>query len=394
MKKKIYHFVSDFRYISVVYLLTSVLSAILKYIKGPNSYNNYLIFKNVFWNTWHHRNLFSLYPNLYFDSNHYGIFFSLIITPFAILPDGLGMCLWNLANAALLLYAFSKLPFSKEKKSWIAWLCLQEYITAAVSFQFNVGLTALLILSFAFILERKETSSALGILIGFFVKIYGIVGLCSFFFIRNKKRFIISMILGSGVFLLLPMLISNVHFGIQSYQDWMVSLSEKNLSNQVLGNRQDYSLMGIVRRVLGDASISNIIFLIPGVLVFFLPYVRIKQYRNIPFQLMILSSTLLFVVLFSSGSESPTYIIAVSGVMIWFKTKNERSLYDRFLLIFVIVLTCFGFSDLFPKFIKEEYIVKYSLKALPCCLVWFKVIYDLMTMDFSRINLVQNQIVE
>ena len=54
------------------------------------------------------------------------------------------------------------------------------------------------------------------------------------------------------------------------------------------------------------------------------------------------------------------------------------------LLIFVIVLTCFSFSDLFPKFIKENYIMKYSLKALPCCIVWFRIIYELMTMDFEK----------
>ncbi len=28
--------------------------------------------------------------------------------------------------------------------------------------------------------------------------------------------------------------------------------------------------------------------------------------------------------------------------------------------------------------------MKYSLKALPCCVVWFRVIYELMTKDFEK----------
>ena len=250
--------------------------------------------------------------------------------------------------------------------------------------QFNIALTGLLILSAVYIYERKETQSAISILIGFFVKLYGIAGLSSFFFVKNKWKFILSLIGISVIFLVLPMLISSPHFGLQSYADWFQSLSEKNSANQVLGNRQDYSLMGIVRRISGHSDISNLWFLVPGIAVFGLPYLRINQYKNLPFQLMILASTLLFIVLFSSSSESPTYIIAVSGVMIWFLMQKEKSAYKIGLLIFVLILTCFSFSDLFPKFIKDNYIMKYSLKALPCCVVWFQVMYELMTKNFKK----------
>lgn len=384
MKDKFLKFIADPKYIFGIYLLISIVSAVLKYIGGPLKYNNYMIFKNVFTNTLQQKNIYLLYPGIHFDSNHYGVFFSVLIAPFAVLPDWLGIVLWNVANTALFLFAIHKLPFSSAKKAFFAWLCLQEFITAAVSLQFNIALTGLLMLSAVYVYERKDTQSAIAILIGFFVKLYGIAGLSSFFFVKNKWKFILSL-LGFGIlFLILPMLISSPHFGLQSYADWFQSLSEKNVSNQVLGNRQDYSLMGIVRRVLGNAEISNLVFLVPGILVFGLPYLRIKQYKNLAFQLMILASTLLFIVLFSSGSESPTYIIAVAGVMIWFIIQREKSPFIIGLLIFVIILTCFSFSDLFPKYIKENYIMKYSLKALPCCIVWFRIMYELMTKDFGK----------
>jgi hypothetical protein len=383
VKQKFLKLISDYRIIFVIYIVVAAITAYSKYKRGTGGYNNYLIFKGVFTNTLQERNIFLQYPDLYFDSNHYGIFFSLLIAPFAMMPDGFGAVLWNVASTLVFLYAVYKLPFSDAKKSFFAWLCLQEFITAATYFQFNIILTGLLILSAVYIYERKETQSAFTILIGTFVKIYGIVGLSAFFFIKNKTKFILSFVVIALLFFVLPMLISSKEFGIQSYFDWYTSLSGKNLENQALGTRQDYSLMGVVRRVLGNAEISNLIFLIPGFLLFMLPYLRIKQFKFLPFQMMILASTLLFVVLFSSGSESPTYIIAVSGVMIWFLMQKKWTKVDIGLLIFVMIFTCFAFSDLFPKSIKEEVFIKYSTKAIPCIIIWFRVMYELLTKDFE-----------
>lgn len=384
MKQKFLKFISDYRIIFVIYIIVAGVTAYSKYKRGTGGYNNYLIFKGVFYNTLQEKNIFLQYPDLFFDSNHYGVFFSLLIAPFAMMPDWLGCVLWNMAITSVFLYAVYKLPFSDKKKSFFAWLCLQEFITAATYFQFNIILTGLLMLSAIYIYERKETQSAFSILIGTFVKVYGIVGLSAFFFIKNKLRFILSFIILAILFFVLPMLISSPKFGIQSYLDWYTSLSGKNLENQALGTRQDYSLMGVVRRILQNASISNLVFLIPGAIIFMLPYLRIKQYKHLPFQLMILASTLLFVVLFSSGSESPTYIIAIAGVMLWFLMQKRFSKLDIGLLIFVMIFTCFAFSDLFPKSIKENVFVKYSTKAIPCILVWFRVIYELLTRDFEK----------
>ncbi|CAD0218435.1 glycosyltransferase family 87 protein [Chryseobacterium sp. JV274] len=384
MKEKFLKILLNPKYIFGVYLIISVVTAISKYLRGDYAINNYLIFKNVFFNTIHQKNLFIHYPDLYFDLNHYGVFFSALIAPFAMMPDWLGISLWNIGNTFIFIYGIYKLPFSDSKKAIFGLLCLQEYITAALSLQFNVALTGLLLLSAVYIYERKEVKSVTAILIGIFVKIYGIVGLTQFFFIKNKVKFILSGIAIAVLFFVLPMAYSSPQFVIQCYSDWFQSIVEKNSENQVLGNMQDISLMGFVRRVLGDASISNLIFLAGGLPLFALPYIRIKQYKHYAFQLMILASTLLFLVLFSSSSESPTYIIAVVGVLIWFFLQKERTPLIIGLLVFVIIFTCFSTSDLFPKFVKENYIIKYSLKAVPCIVIWLRVTYELLTKDFEK----------
>lgn len=383
MKAKFLSFISNPRYIGIIYIIVSAVSALSKYNRGPGAYNNYLIFKNVLFNTLQEKNLYAQYPDFYFDKNHYGILFSVFIAPFAIMPDWAGIVLWNIANTLVLLYAVKSLPFSSQYKAFFAWLCLQEFITASVSLQFNVALTGLLILSATYIYKQKEVQSALAIAIGFFIKIYGIVGLSSFFFIRNKTKFILALGAFSILFFIIPMLYSSPHFGIQAYIDWFVELKDKNGTNQVLDSYQDISLMGFVRRILHNADISNMTFMMVGLPLFALPYLRIQQYKSIAFRLLILSSTLLFTVLFSSGSESPTYIIAVAGVMIWFLIQKKKKPLDIALLVFVLVLTSFSNSDLFPKFIKENYIFKYSLKSLPCSIVWFRIIFELMTKNFE-----------
>lgn len=384
MKDKFLKILLNPKYIFGVYLIIAVLTAVSKYSRGNYAINNYLIFKSVFFNTRDQTNLFAEYPDRFFDMNHYGVFFSALIAPFALMPDWLGITLWNAANTFIFIYAIQKLPFSDGKKALFALFCLQEYITAALSLQFNVALTGLLLLSAIYIYERKELKSVTAILIGVFVKIYGIVGLSQFFFIKNKTKFIFSGLVIAALFFVLPMAYSSPKFVIQCYSDWFQSLLEKNSANQVLGNMQDISLMGFVRRILGDASISNMVFLAFGLPLFALPYIRIKQYKHYAFQLMILASTLLFLVLFSSGSESPTYIIAVTGVMLWFFLQKERTPLAIGLLIFVIIFTCFSTSDLFPKFVKENYIIKYSLKAVPCIVVWLRITYELLTKDFEK----------
>jgi len=54
--------------------------------------------------------LYAQYPLEFFDSNHYGPFFSIIIAPFAVLPHPLGLFFWQVLMALALFVAIRKLP--------------------------------------------------------------------------------------------------------------------------------------------------------------------------------------------------------------------------------------------------------------------------------------------
>jgi len=378
-RQKLISFLLKKECLIAIYLILAIIAGYKQY--HHHAYNNYLIFKYVYWHTADLQNLYLNYPE-YADSNHYGPVFSVLIAPFALLPDGVGTILWNIANVAVLLWGIYSLPLSLKKRSVIAWICAHETLTALFSFQFNIALTGIILLSFSYLVKKKEIQSAFFIALGTLVKLYGIVGLAFFFFTKNKLKFILAGLVAFILLFALPMLISSPAFVIQSYSDWYHSLAHKNDLNASLTSFQDISLMGMARRITGDVTIPNMPFLLGGVILFGLPYLRTAQFKHTGFRLMLLASTLIFTVIFSSGSESPTYVIAFAGVAIWFTIQQEQKGWIIALFVFAFILTSLSPTDIFPRAVKE-FIRLYSLKALPCVVIWFTIVYQMLKEDFE-----------
>ena len=380
-------FFNQKKYSILLWLTLAVFSALKLFLTFDKTrYNNYLIYKNVYYNTINQVSLYAENPTLFLDSNHYGPIFSIIIAPFALLPDGFGMVLWNLFNAGFLIWAISKLPIQQSKINLIFWICAHELLTSLLSLQFNPLMTSIIILSFVFIHNKKEFWAALFIIIGTYVKLYGIVGLAFFFFAKNKIKFIAALLFWSIALFVLPMLISSPEFICKSYLVWFDSLVHKNDLNGSLTSMQDISVMGMFRRIFQNPNLSNIPFLIIGLIAFAVPYTKYKLYDNLQYRLLLLASVLLFTVIFSTGSESPTYIIAFVGVAIWYVIKQKPiSNLDVFLFVLAMILTSFSPSDLMPGYIRNNFIKPYALKALPCVLIWVKIVYEMLVIDTTKV---------
>jgi len=372
-------------YISSLWFIITAF-AILKLLSSGN-FNNYLIFKFTFYSLVNERNFFLPQPENFQHYNLYGPIFSVFIAPFAILPNWLGHTLWTIFNSSVLFIAIRKLPLPSGATLAIILIAAHENLTSILSSQFNPSMTAIILLSFSFIVKKKDFWAASMIVLGTFIKLYGIVGLAFFFFSSDKKKLILGLVFWSIIAFTLPMLFSSPEFIIQSYKDWYIAVSQKNIMNSTLITDQDICLMGMVRRISGDNSIQNWPFLLAGLILFLLPYFRFSQFKENNFRLMLLASTLIFTVIFSTSSESPTYVIAFVGVAIWFVIQpSPKNKWILFLFIFAFLLTSMSPSDLFPKFIRNEYIKPYSLKALPCVLIWFTIIYQMLTSDFKNYN--------
>ncbi|GAB2697325.1 glycosyltransferase family 87 protein [Mucilaginibacter koreensis] len=354
-----------------------------------NRYNNYLIFKYVYYHTVAHKNLYNFYPLEYGDSNHYGPVFSVVIAPFALLPDAAGLLLWNLMNAGLLLWAISLLPITNRQKTFVALLSSLEFAAAEHYIQFNAVITAFIIFSFILVNKQKDQWATLFIALGTLIKLYPIIGLAFFMFSKQKKRFIISGLCWMALFFVLPMLISSPQFVVQSYADWYASLHEKVGLNIDFSSSQDISVMGTFRRLTNNVNLPNLPFVIAGAVLFAVPMFRFSQHQSVTFRLYVLATALLTVVLFSSGSEHPTYIIAAVGAMLWLMLQTKPfSGYNLIVLILFLLITGLGPTDAFPKTIRHEYINKYVMKAWPCILIWATICWQLW---FKKFNIVVNK---
>lgn len=372
-------FFSDPRTLIGLWTLLGLVSALTKFHKC----NNFLIFKYVFWHTWQQLPLYEAYPAEYWDLNHYGPFFSLVIAPFAVLPHPLGLVLWHVMLALTLYVAVNHLGLARRQHVFIVWFCAHELLTALFMSQFNIAIAAIIAGSFICIQKEKDWAAALLIMTGTFVKLYGIVGLAFFFFSRHKLKFIGWNVVWAAVLFALPMLISSPEYIIGQYHDWFVCLTEKNGEN-LDSIAQNISLLGMVRRLSGCHDYSDLWLIIPGLIVFALPYLRLRQYAHTAFRQALLASVLLFVVLFSTGSESSGYITALLGAAIWYVTAPwKRGRTDVALMVFAFILTSLSPSDLFPAFIRKNYVQPYALKALPCVLIWLKLEWEMMTHDYA-----------
>lgn len=366
-----------------LWLCLGVVSALCK----MHSHNNYDIFRYVFLHTIEKSSLYAQSTDGgYWDTNHYGPFFSLIITPFALCPVWLGLTLWCTALSIFLYVAIRQMEFTRGQQTFLILFCAHELLTALFMQQFNVAIAAIILLSFAFVEKEKDHWATLFIVIGTFVKLYGIVGLAFFFFSKHKGKFVLSLVAWAAILFCLPMLISSPQYQITQWQEWFACLTGKNDEN-LMSMAQNISLLGMVRKIgfalsggneWWSSSFRDIWIILPALLVQAVGYFRIGQWDNRYFRLNILAAVLMFVVLFSTGSESSGYIIALVGCCIWYVCVPwQRNQWDIALMVFAFVLTSLSPSDLFPRYLRQEWVQPYALKALPVAIIWVKQLYEL-----------------
>lgn len=380
---------SDYRTIALPWAILAIVATIVKGGFDGTKLNNFLIYRQVFWHLVDFKSLYAYYPDEYYDHNLYGPLFSVVIAPFALMPKFFGLLTWLLALTATIYAAIIKLPLAKGAKIFIFWYLSNEVWGALIMAQFNIVIAAVIVGSYAALRRDRTGIAAFLIMLGTMTKLYGILGLAFLFFTRRKARFAMWLAVWGAIFLALPMLFSSPAFVIDQYAEWYATIVDKNDLNVAVGFNtqsnwyQNISVLGMTHRIT-QLEFSDMYILIPAMLLFLLPYCRTRQYACHGFQWGIVASALMCIILFSTGSESSGYIIAILGVALWYVTAPwKRSKLDVALLIFALVLGSFGTSDLVPRFIQKSLIRPYSLKALPILLVWLKLIWELCTRDYT-----------
>lgn len=376
------HLLTNNRALFILWALLLVVIIIKLVFIAPTA-NNYLIYKFTFVHAWEGHTLYGRSPQEFLDKNHYGPVFSLVMLPFALLPDKVGLTLWLVMLVAVLWLAIRALPITEWQKNVMALFMGNELLTAGFNAQFNIAVAAIIIYTYVLIHRQQEFWAPLPFLLATFIKLYGVVALAFFFFVKDKPKFILGCVVWSVVLFLAPMAIASPEFVVQSYQEWYLALVVKNAANVSLVSYQDISVMGFFRRLFENPQIPNLPFLAGGVVLFGLPYLRWSQFRHRTFQLLIVASTLIFPVLFSSASEGSTYIIVFAGLALWLALQpTPWGVWVWVLVALAIFFATLNSTDLYPR-AWRDFLRLHAVKAIPCLLIWLRVIYELCTRDFT-----------
>jgi hypothetical protein len=356
---------------------------------NSNSFNNLLIFRQSFFHLQNETNLYLEYLKEYWDHYYYSPSFAGLVMPFSLLPVSISVFAWGLFDAAVLYYAIRQLPIGNKKQNFILILSANEMMNATSNLQSNGMMAATIILSFVYLIQQKEARSSLMILLGFFIKLYSITGLAFFFFTKNKKRFLISFLVWLVVLILLPLLFTTPSFLLQSYKDWFQALSLKSnfdITKPLHQNMVDITLQGMIKRIFNIASLNKWVVIVPALLVFGAQYLYYKHFSNPIYRLYILCSVLLFIIVFNTGTESPTYIIGVPAICLWY-VLQAKTKWINAIFIVAIFFSSFSYSDIFTPYVRTHIMMPYALKALGCFIIWVVIAVQIFTRQFLKISI-------
>jgi hypothetical protein len=334
-------------------------------------YNNFKIFSLSYFHLIKNKDLYKLYPDEHWDYYKYSPTFALLMAPFAHLPDFAGLLLWNLLNALILFYALWKLPlYSDRTKLFITGFILIELITSLQNSQSNGLIAGLIVLAFVLLENKKTGPASLCIVLTVFIKLFGAAAFVLFLFYPNKLK---AAAYSAGlivVFTLLPLMViapSQLYFLYQSWFQLLISDQDASYGLSVAGWLHSWF----------NIEFSKNIIVLFGLILLSVPLLKFKFFRDVKFRLLFLSSLLIWLVIFNHKAESPTYIIAITGVAAWF-FSGKRKTEDTILIILAFIFTTLSHTNLFPKGLRDSYVTPYVLKAVPCILIWLKISVELI----------------
>jgi len=387
MKSKLKSYISNYKIIVAIFVIISLVASFQLLISWPKTYekngpeykkyNNYVIFEKSFSHIKAGKDLYILYPEEHWDLFKYSPTFAALFGFFAITPNWFGLNLWNLLNVILLLGAIYYLPkISIYQKGIILLLLLIELMTSIQNAQSNALMAGLIIFSFALLEKEKFFLATSFLVFSVFIKLFGIVGFVLFLFYPKKWKLALYSAFWIVLFLAIPLIfIDLTQYRLQIFSFLHMLANDHTASHGL-------SVMGLFSSWFG-IELNKLFVVLSGAVIFLAPMLKIKEYQNYKFRILMLASLLIWVVIFNHKAESPTFIIAMAGASIWF-VVSEKNRLNIALFILAFLFTSLSPTDIFPRFIRNDFIKPYAIKALPCVLIWIKIIYDMIFLNNSE----------
>ncbi len=315
---------------AVIALMVIGLTAQRSYY--PHPHWTFWIFRASFWHLVHGQNLYARYGN--HDLFKYSPTAALFFAPFAWPSFVVGLLLWNAVNAAALIVAMN-LILNRNDTTLALLLLIPELFNALQASQSNALVAALILAAFAALEQGRQLRAALSIALGVAIKIFPIAALSLALFHPRRARAIMILAVTVAVLFLLPLIVTSPSMLLAQYGWWHDVESSDALERGA-------SVMQMLNQALG-VTWPNWPVQLAGTIVLLLPLARREQWRCRHFRLTYLASLLVFVVIFNHQAERPSFVIAATGVAIWFVESPRDRLRLALALLSLTGLLAWGY---------------------------------------------------
>jgi hypothetical protein len=348
------------RSLFALYLASAVFVTVQQGVVGRS--NNFKVFRAAAVNLLAHRDLYAAHPDQHFDFYKYSPTFALLFAPFAALPFALALLIWSLLNSLLLWYAVGRLLPDRQATLALALVYL-EVLFAMQYTQSNGLVTALILLAFLALEQGHQLRAALLVAVDAFIKIFPLGAATLALFHPRRWRFAL-LCAGVGIGLaLLPLIVIPPHELIAQYRSWWTI----ELSDASNVNRGD-SVMQYLYRWLGIDGPHWPVQL-AGTLLLLAPLaLQRERWSDRAFRLRFLCSLLLYLVLFNHQSERASFVIAYTGLSIWYAASEPDPVRNTIAVAAGVALLLQD-VEIVPWALHDA-LGQLRLKGIPCLAAW------------------------
>jgi hypothetical protein len=324
--------------------------------------NNFKVFRAATVNLLAHRDLYAAHPDQHFDFYKYSPTFALLFAPFAALPFAPALLIWSLLNSLLLVYAVRRLLPDRQATLALALVYL-EVLFAMQYAQSNGLVTALILLAFLALEREGQLEAALLVAVDTFIKIFPLGAAALALFHRRRWRFaLLFAAVGLGL-AQLPLVVIPPHELLAQYRSWLTI--EASDAGRV--NRGD-SVMQYLHQWLG-MDWPNWPLQVAGTLMLLAPIaVNRERWSDRAFRLRFLCSLLLYLVLFNHQSERASFVIAYTGLSLWY-AASEPDLVRNAIALAGLAALLLQDVQIVPWAVHDA-LGRYRVKGIPCLVAW------------------------
>lgn len=315
----------------------------------------------------------SLYVDRYFGHCYgykYSPTFAAVWALMVPLPKLLGLILWSMLGMLLVHAAILTFPgMSAMQRLGFFLLILMELVASMSTQQTNALIGAFLMLAYMNLERGRPIWASLLIVATVYIKVFGIFAMLLYLFYPDKPKLMLYTVLWTVILWIVPL------YAVSPQELWAIYGQWQERIVADYGLYAGMSVYAFLEAMLGFAMPKQVM-LIVSFIALLVTTLQFPKWQQLQFRQLSLAAILLWSVAFNHKAESPSYVIAMLGVGIWFFASPPRW-WRVALLIFAFLVMSLLYSDLIGSDLRNAYGYTWALKALPTTVAWLAALLEM-----------------